>query len=107
MRKILLFLFIFLVSCVNVYGFEDIFVDERPPQTEQLVSPQVQDIPEIVFDWADLSKEQRIENANKYKDIIFGDDSSIYLTKSDFKSTFAQYKKDKEYNHIVIKTFTY
>ena len=105
MKKFLLFLFIFFISEINVYGFEDIFVDERPPQTDQLVSPKEQNnIPEVIFDWADISKEQRIENVNKYKDIVFSDESNIYLSKDKFKSTFAQYKKDKEYKHHYMLT---
>ncbi len=104
MKRFLLFLFVFFVSAVNVYAFEDIFVDERPPQTDSVVSPQVQNIPEVVFDWADISKEQRIENANKYKDIVFSDGSNIYLSKNEFKTTYASYKKDKEYKHHYMLT---
>ena len=104
MKKFLLLLLMFFVSGYSVNAFEDIFVDERPPQTEQIVQPQVQNIPEVVFDWADLSKEERIEASNKYKDLIFNDESKIYLNKEEFKSAFAKYKKDREYKHHYMLT---
>lgn len=99
MKKLLLFMFMVFVSACSVYAFEDIFVDERPPQTEQIVEPKAQSIPEVKFDWADLSKEERIKASDEYKKIVFNDESKIYLTKDEFKSAFAKYKKDKEFKH--------
>lgn len=104
MKKLLLFVFMFFVSACSVYAFEDIFVDERPPQTEQIVQPVVQNIPEVVFNWADLSKEDRIKASDEYKNIIFNDESKIYLTKDEFKSAFEKYKKDKEFKHHYMLT---
>lgn len=104
MKRFLLFLFMIFISAGNVYAYEDIFVEERPPQVEQAAESQVVNIPEVAFDWADLSKDERIANANKYRDIIFDDSSKIYLSKEEFKKTFEKYKKDKEYKHHYMLT---
>lgn len=97
MKKIFLFLFLFFATCGCSFSFEDIFVDERPPQAETIEPVEVKN--EVVFNWADLTKEERIADAKKYSDIVFGEGSSIYYTKKDFQSAFAQYKKDKNYKH--------
>ena len=104
MKKFLLFLFMIFISAGSIYAYEDIFVEERPPQVEQVTESQVVNIPQVAFDWADLTKDERIANANKYRDIIFDDASKIYLSKEEFKTTFEKYKKDKEYKHHYMLT---
>lgn len=99
MKKLLLFLLMVCLSTGGVFAFEDIFVEERPPQSEQVITPQVQNEPEVIFNWADLTKNERIELANSYRDVIFSDSSKIYLTKDEFKKEFEKYKKDKNFKY--------
>lgn len=99
MKKILFLLIILLVQS-SVFAFEDIYVDERPPQIEQETDMQANtQSPEIIFNWNDITIEERKNLAEKYKNEIFSDPSKIYLDKKAFNTRFAKYKKDKEYKH--------
>lgn len=104
MKKILLSVFlIFALNC-GAYAFEDIFVDERPPQAEQIETDVKQQVVDVPFVWADLSKDERIEAVNKYRDIVFSESSDIHFSKSEFKDAFAKYKKDRDFKHHYMLT---
>ena len=52
----------------------------------------------VSFDWLTLDQTQREENIEKYKNLLFENNSShIYFSKEDFKKEFAKYYKDKDF----------
>lgn len=95
MKKFLLLLFLILLSMGNSFAFEDIFVEEKPPITEQ----KIIESPQIIFDWFDINAEEKIRRINEFSEIIFGNNSKIYLNKTDFNKELAKYKRDKNFKH--------
>ena len=79
----------------NSFAFEDIFVEEKPPITEQ----KIIESPQIIFDWFDINAEEKIRRINEFSEIIFGNNSKIYLNKTDFNKELAKYKRDKNFKH--------
>ena len=60
---------------------------------------------EVVFDWLDLTVAQREDNVEKYKNLLFENNTSrIYFSKDEFKKEFAQYYKDREFKHHYMLT---
>ncbi len=99
MKKILLVLTLLIIQ-IGAYSFEEVYVDERPPQIESNAEVKAdRECTDIIFNWSEISKAERQTLANEYKQKIFSDSSKIYLDKKEFKNQFAKYKKDKEYKH--------
>ena len=99
MKKIISVLCLIFLLSGSSFGFEDIFVEEKPPVSDnENVQLQVSS-PKVKFDWFEISQEQPSDRIQEYKNIIFGDDSKIYLSKAVFNKELAKYKKDKEYKH--------
>lgn len=107
MKKILVSLLLCLVfgfsqktyAIENIYSLDDV----KTPSTQQTTAPETSDnnlvlTAEVTFDWLDISTAQREENIEKYKNLLFENNSSkIYFTKEEFKKEFANYYKDREY----------
>lgn len=98
MKKIITTLFLIFVFAGAGFAFEDIFVEEKPPITQQSVQNE-QKIADIPFDWFDISPEEKTNRINDYGKIIFGEQSKIYLSKAEFSKELSKYKKDKNYKH--------
>lgn len=113
MKKILSILFtLFVFSGMNTaMAVEEIYsLDDVPPvqnvniNEESQASDQVLKA-EVIFDWLDISLEQRQDLITSYKARLFDDNTSkVYYTKDEFKKTFAQYFKDKEFKHHYMLT---
>ena len=106
MKKIisLAMMFVFCGILQSVSAVEEITAIEdniSEQVEEQVVKPAANTIEtSIKFDWLDISQAQRDENIEKYKSLLFDENSSrIYFTKDEFKSEFAKYYKDKDYKH--------
>ncbi len=104
MKKIILSLMlVFALSTVGS-AFENVVVEDVS-QIQQSAKEQSIAQPEVVFDWIDISKEERQAQADKYKNILFNQDlSKLNLTKQEFLSKFKNYKKDYEYKHHYMLT---
>lgn len=98
MKKIFAALFLIFAFTGSCFAFEDIFVEEKPPITQQTTQNE-QKIADIPFDWFDISTEEKTNRINDYSGIIFGENSKINLTKAEFGKELAKYKKDKNYKH--------
>ena len=86
----------------GVYAVEDIVsLDEvAAPKEEQTVADNNPIKAEIKFDWLDISQAQRDENIEKYKNLLFDNNTTpIYFTQQEFKDKFSKYKKDSDYKH--------
>lgn len=73
--------------------------DEQKPTEEKVLKL------EVAFDWLDISQEQKEDLINDYKSKLFDENTSkVYYTKDEFKKTFAEYFKDKDYKHHYLLT---
>jgi len=107
MKKIFLGIIIavFLGTGLTSFAIENITSPDDETTTEALTTqnieqktPQIQ--AKVVFDWLDISQAQRDENIDKYKALLFDNNSSkIYFDQREFKTAFAPYKKDRDYKH--------
>jgi len=102
MKKILLSIFALSVFALpqQVFAIEDIVsLDEvETPKTQETAVQTKTLSAEVAFDWLDITQAQRDENIDKYKNLLFANNSSkIYFTKDEFKKQFASYKKDKDF----------
>ena len=89
------------------YAFENIVVEEPAALQENTAVTEQQKTIEVsvTFDWLDIPYAQREEQVNKYKKILFEEDSShVAYTKDEFKQKFAQYFKDKDFKHHYMLT---
>ena len=98
MKKIITTLFLIFAFTGSSFAFEDIFVEEKPPITQQSVQNE-QKIADIPFDWFDITTKEKTNRINDYGKIIFGEQSKIYLSKAEFSKELSKYKKDKNYKH--------
>lgn len=104
MKKIFVSLFLLLAFGLGqqAFSFENITtIDETSDKQIEAIEPETNIAPlqaEISFDWLTLDQTQREENIEKYKNLLFENNSShIYFNKEDFKKEFAKYYKDKDY----------
>lgn len=112
MKRILTLLFIFFALSTGQKSFalETIYsLDEVEQPNKEAVSPVDEKTQQlevnVVFDWLDLSLAQRQEQIDKYKDLLFENNTSgIYYTKDEFKSKFEKYYKDKEFKYHYMLT---
>ena len=114
MKKILSILFaIFVCAGLNpAYSVEEIYSLEEVDTVSQNVS--VNDnkksenetlMAEVTFDWLDITQEQKEELISSFKSRLFDENTSkVYFTKDEFKKTFAQYFKDREYKYHYMLT---
>ena len=114
MKKILSILFaIFVCAGLNpAYSVEEIYSLEEVDTVSQNVS--VNDNKksenetlkaEVTFDWLDITQEQKEELISSFKSRLFDENTSkVYFTKDEFKKTFAQYFKDREYKYHYMLT---
>ena len=98
-----------LGSYQSVYSVEDIVsLDEiESPKVEQSVSnAKIEPLKvEVKFDWLDITQAQRDENIEKYKELLFENNTTpIYFDKKEFKKHFANYYHDKEFKHHYLLT---
>lgn len=98
MKKIFASLFLIFVFSGCSFGFEDVFVEEKPPVASQQMHAQIE-TPEVPFDWFNISSEDKTKRIDEYKNIIFGENSKIYLTKAEFNKELGKYKKDRNFKH--------
>lgn len=104
MKKIFVSLFLLLAFGLGqkAFSFENITtIDEASDKQIEAIEPETNIAPlqaEISFDWLTLDQTQREENIEKYKNLLFENNSShIYFSKEDFKKEFAKYYKDKDF----------
>lgn len=104
MKKIFVSLFLLLAFGLGqkAFSFENITtIDETSDKQIEAIEQETNIAPlqaEISFDWLTLDQTQREENIEKYKNLLFENNSShIYFSKEDFKKEFAKYYKDKDF----------
>lgn len=51
----------------------------------------------LIFDWLDISQIQRDEVIEKYKSVLFGEDTVYKYDKKEFKNEYKDYLKDADY----------
>ena len=111
MKKIILS----ILLMVSFNFFLPAFAVEEIYSLDEVEQPKVEAIKEVAkveplkievtFDWLDLSVAQREDNVEKYKNLLFENNSSrIYFTKDEFKKEFAQYRKDRDFKHHYMLT---
>ena len=103
MKKLLTSMVFILFLANGALAFEDIQVVE-PIKKAETTEVKAQNVPDVKFDWLDLTREQRINVLNDFGSVVFNDDSKIHLTKEEFKTKLAKYKKDKEFKHHYMLT---
>lgn len=112
--------FVILFACLICSGFnlayavEEIYsLDDvehannlEVKQEEQKVTPSNKVLQlEVAFDWLDISQEQKEDLISDYKAKLFENNTSkVYYTKDEFKKTFSDYFKDKDYKHHYMLT---
>ena len=100
MKKLFITMLLIFACASCAYAFEDITVEEKPPVLTQKEYDNEDAIhPEIAFDWLEIPVNIRTQQSNKFKNIIFDNNSNIYLSKEEFNREFNKYKKDTEYKH--------
>ena len=99
MKKIFASLFLIFAFAGSSFAFEDVFVEEKPPVASQEMKPEQVQITEVPFDWFDIGEAEKSQRTEEYKNIIFGENSAINLTKEKFNKELAKYKKDKNFKH--------
>ena len=103
MKKIILIFTILTFGLFQgTYAVEDIVsLDEvETPKVEQSADTVQPIKAEIKFDWLDITQAQRDENIEKYRNLLFENNTTpIYFTKDEFNNKFSKYKKDKNYKH--------
>ncbi|MBR6301619.1 hypothetical protein IKR55_02675 [bacterium] len=86
----------------GTFAVEDIVSldDVETPKVEQAQQEVMPIKAEIKFDWVDITQAQRDENIEKYKNLLFENNTTpIYFNKTEFNNKFSKYKKDKNYKH--------
>ena len=99
MKKLLISLFLIFVFTGGSFAFEDVFVEEKPPVASQEMVQTENTAIEVPFDWFEISADDKNQRIEEYKNIIFGKNSSINLTKEEFNNQLGKYKKDKNFKH--------
>lgn len=99
MKKLLISLFLIFVFTGGSFAFEDVFVEEKPPVASQEMVQTENTAIEVPFDWFEISADDKNQRIEEYKNIIFGKNSSINLTKEEFNNELGKYKKDKNFKH--------
>ena len=99
MKKIIAVFFMLFAFTGGSFAFEDIFVEEKPPVTEQQTAQKEVTVVDVPFDWFDISDKEKTARINDYSEIIFGENSKIYLSKAEFNKELSKYKKDKDFKH--------
>ena len=79
MKKIIAVFFMLFAFTGGSFAFEDIFVEEKPPVTEQQTAQKEATVVDVPFDWFDISDKEKTARINDYSEIIFGENSKIYL----------------------------
>jgi hypothetical protein len=86
----------------GTFAIEDI-VSLDDVETTKVEQAQYDVLPikaEVKFDWVDITQAQREENIEKYKNLLFENNTTpIYFSKDEFNHKFSKYKKDKNYKH--------
>jgi len=99
MKKIFAALFLIFAFSGSSFGFEDVFVEEKPPvSSQELAQTQATEIV-VPFDWFDISDSEKTKRVSDYQNIIFGENSKICLTKAQFDKELSKYKRDKNFKH--------
>lgn len=99
MKKILASLFLIFAFAGTSFGFEEIFVEEKPPVTETEMNNTQKPVVEVAFDWFEIQSDDKAKRINEYREIIFGENSKINLSKEEFKKELSKYKKDSNFKH--------
>ncbi len=99
MKKILASLFLIFAFAGTSFGFEEIFVEEKPPVAETEMNNSQKTVVEIAFDWFEIQSDDKAKRINEYREIIFGENSKINLSKEEFKKELSKYKKDTNFKH--------
>ena len=99
MKKILASLFLIFAFAGTSFGFEEIFVEEKPPVAETEMNNEQKPAVEVAFDWFDIPSDDKAKRVNEYREIIFGENSKINLSKEEFKKELSKYKKDTNFKH--------
>lgn len=99
MKKILASLFLIFAFAGTSFGFEEIFVEEKPPVAETEMNNAQKPVVEVAFDWFDIPSDDKAKRVNEYREIIFGENSKINLSKEEFKKELSKYKKDTNFKH--------
>lgn len=110
---VIMFTLFVCVSVNKVCAVEEIYSldDVKPNQNVEVKSDEQKPTEEnvlkleVAFDWLDISQEQKEDLINDYKSKLFDENTSkVYYTKDEFKKTFAEYFKDKDYKHHYLLT---
>lgn len=99
MKKILATLFLIFAFAGTSFGFEEIFVEEKPPVAETEMNAAQKPVVEVAFDWFEIQSDDKAKRINEYREIIFGENSKINLSKEEFKKELSKYKKDTNFKH--------
>lgn len=99
MKKILASLLLIFAFAGTSFGFEEIFVEEKPPVAETEMNNEQKPAVEVAFDWFDIQSDDKAKRINEYREIIFGENSKINLSKEEFKKELSKYKKDTNFKH--------
>ncbi|MBO6181405.1 hypothetical protein J6O86_06955 [bacterium] len=99
MKKILASLFLIFAFAGTSFGFEEIFVEEKPPVAETEMNNEQKPAVEVAFDWFEIQSDDKAKRINEYREIIFGENSKINLSKEEFKKELSKYKKDTNFKH--------
>ncbi len=99
MKKILASLFLIFAFAGTSFGFEEIFVEEKPPVAETETNNTQKPVVEVAFDWFEIQSDDKAKRINEYREIIFGENSKINLSKEEFKKELSKYKKDTNFKH--------
>lgn len=83
---------------------EEITELEQTPQPSKTELKSQEEI-ETPFDWLEISQEERNDSIEKYKNLLFENNTSkIYFDKDEFKSTFKPYLKDRNFKYHYMLT---
>ena len=99
MKKILASLFLIFAFAGTSFAFEEIFVEEKPPVAETEMNAAQKPVVEVAFDWFEIQSDDKAKRINEYREIIFGENSKINLSKEEFKKELSKYKKDTNFKH--------
>ena len=91
MKKIIVLLCILMLGKAALsVELEQIAVKENTPAPIVLTG-------NLIFDWLDISQIQRDEVIEKYKSVLFGEDTVYKYDKKEFKNEYKDYLKDADY----------
>jgi len=92
---------IFLNLGQTSFAVEDIYsIDDEIQNKVETVEDKTSNVYKaaISFDWLDITEAQRDENIQKYKNLLFENNSSkIYFEKDQLKKEYAKFFKDKDF----------